>query len=70
MDKNDNYRGMLRFDLDTLAATVKRANELGITIHQFTQSATEQLKWRWMRLKKQIPVQNIEMQSLIATCKA
>lgn len=35
-DKNDNYRGMLRFDLDTLAATVKRANELGITIHVHT----------------------------------
>lgn len=36
MDKNDNYRGMLRFDLDTLAATVKKANELGITIHIHT----------------------------------
>ena len=35
-DKNDNYRGMLRFDVDTLAATVKKANELGITIHIHT----------------------------------
>jgi hypothetical protein len=35
-DKNDNYRGMLRFDLETLAATVKKANELGITIHIHT----------------------------------
>ena len=36
VDKNDNYRGMLRFDLDTLAATIKKANELGITIHIHT----------------------------------
>ena len=35
-DKNDNYRGMLRFDVETLAATVKKANELGITIHVHT----------------------------------
>lgn len=35
-DKNDNYRGMLRFDLETLTATVKKANELGITIHVHT----------------------------------
>ena len=35
-DKNDNYRGMLRFDVETLAATVKKANELGITIHIHT----------------------------------
>ena len=35
-DKNDNYRGMLRFDVETLSATVKKANELGITIHIHT----------------------------------
>ena len=57
-DKNDNYRGMLRFDVETLAATVKKANELGITIHVHTIG-----KLRWMRLKKQIPEKNSEMQS-------
>ena len=35
-DKNDGYRGMLRFDTDTLAETVKKANELNITIHVHT----------------------------------
>ena len=35
-DKNDGYRGMLRFDTDTLADTVKKANELDMTIHVHT----------------------------------
>lgn len=35
-DSTDNYRGMLRFDTDTLAETVKKANELDITIHIHT----------------------------------
>ena len=35
-DKNDNYRGMLRFDMETLVATIKKANELGITVHIHT----------------------------------
>lgn len=35
-DSKDNYRGMLRFDTDTLADTVKKANELNITIHIHT----------------------------------
>ena len=35
-DKGDGYRGMLRFDTDTLAATVKKANEVNMTIHVHT----------------------------------
>ncbi|MBQ7585077.1 MAG: amidohydrolase [Desulfovibrionaceae bacterium] len=35
-DSKDGYRGMLRFDTDTLADTVKKANELNITIHIHT----------------------------------
>ena len=35
-DKGDGYRGMLRFDVDTLAATVKKANEVDMTIHVHT----------------------------------
>lgn len=35
-DKGDGYRGMLRFDTDTLAATVKKANEVDMTIHIHT----------------------------------
>ncbi|MBQ9406709.1 MAG: amidohydrolase [Desulfovibrio sp.] len=35
-DSKDDYRGMLRFDTDTLAETVKKANELNITIHIHT----------------------------------
>ena len=35
-DSDDGYRGMLRFDPDTLAATVKKANELGFTTHIHT----------------------------------
>ena len=32
-DATKNYRGLLLFDLDTLAAVVKKANELGLTVH-------------------------------------
>lgn len=35
-DSNDGYLGMLRFDLDTLVETVKKAHELGFTIHIHT----------------------------------
>ena len=35
-DKNDNYLGLLRFDLDTLTATVKKSNELDIIMHIHT----------------------------------
>ena len=35
-DSTDGYRGMLRFDVDTLAATVKKANAEDITIHIHT----------------------------------
>ena len=35
-NSNDGYRGMLRFDLETLTATVKKANELDFTIHIHT----------------------------------
>lgn len=35
-DKDDNYRGMLRFDLDTLTETVKKSNELDIIMHIHT----------------------------------
>ncbi len=35
-DSNDGYRGLLRFDADTLADTVKKANELNFTIHIHT----------------------------------
>ena len=36
VDKDDNYHGMLRFDFDTLTETIKKSNELGITIHIHT----------------------------------
>ena len=36
IDKGDGYRGMLRFDVDTLADTVKKANEVDMTIHIHT----------------------------------
>ena len=35
-DKNDNYLGLLRFDLDTLTATVKKSNEQDIIMHIHT----------------------------------
>lgn len=35
-DSNDGFRGLLRFDPDTLAATVKKANDLDITMHIHT----------------------------------
>ncbi|MBR4382078.1 MAG: amidohydrolase family protein, partial [Selenomonadaceae bacterium] len=35
-DKNDGYRGMLRFDDETLAETVKKGNEVNMTIHIHT----------------------------------
>lgn len=35
-DKGDGYRGMLRFDTDTLADTVKKANDVNMTIHVHT----------------------------------
>ena len=35
-NSNDGYRGLLRFDPDTLTATVKKANDLDITMHIHT----------------------------------
>ena len=35
-DSDDGFRGLLRFDPDTLAATVKKANDLDITMHIHT----------------------------------
>ena len=35
-DSNENYRGMLRFDLETLTATIKKSNELDILMHIHT----------------------------------
>lgn len=35
-DSSDGYRGMLRFDLDTLTATIKKANELDFMVHIHT----------------------------------
>ena len=35
-DSDDGYRGMLRFDLDTLTATVKKSNDLDILMHIHT----------------------------------
>ena len=35
-NRNDGYRGLLRFDLDTLVATVKKAHDMNITVHIHT----------------------------------
>ena len=35
-DSNDGYRGLLRFDSNTLTETVKKTNELGMTMHIHT----------------------------------
>ena len=35
-NRNDGYRGLLRFDPDTLAETVKKANDMDITMHIHT----------------------------------
>ena len=35
-NRNDGYRGLLRFAPDTLAATVKKANDMNITMHIYT----------------------------------
>ena len=35
-NRNDGYRGMIRFDLDTLTETIKKSNELDITMHIHT----------------------------------
>lgn len=35
-DSNDGYRGMLRFDLETLTATIKKSNEMDILMHIHT----------------------------------
>ena len=35
-DSDDGYRGMLRFDLETLTATIKKSNESDFTIHIHT----------------------------------
>ena len=35
-NRNDGYRGMIRFDLETLTETIKKSNELDITMHIHT----------------------------------